>query len=109
MERSVALAYAPLGWMAGSIYFKMPEHFGYPENGTVGDFIGQTTYIVIAERFRKASADPTLQEWMNIPDSLAKPGFNEKDFQRLCSDRTVSQVYANREFEVLVALPKAGT
>ena len=101
-------AFAPMGWIGGYYYFKMPEHFGYPEHKIVGDVIEKNTYIVLTERFKQASEEPALKEWMNIPDCFAKPGFNREDFVRIKEDPSVNEVYTNKEFEVLMAMPKGG-
>jgi len=99
-------AFAPMGWIGGYHYFKMPYHLGYPEQESVGEVVGKETYIVLTERFKQASAEPALEEWMNIPGCFARPGFNKEDFARIEEDPSVNKVYTNKEFEVLKVVPK---
>ena len=80
----------------------MPEHFGYPEHESVGEVVGKETYIVLTERFKQASAEPTFKEWMNIEDCFAKPGFNEEDFDKIEKDSSVNKVYSNGEFDTFL-------
>ena len=95
-------AYAPMGWIRGYHQFKMPEHFGYPEHESVGEAVGKETYIVLTERFKQASAEPTFKEWINIEDCFAKPGFAEEDFVRIEKDSSVNKVYSNGEFDTFL-------
>lgn len=99
-------AYAPMGWSGGYHYFKMPKHFGYTEHESVGEVVGKETYMVLTERFKQASAEPALKEWMNIKDCFAKPGFNKEDFVRIEEDTSVNKVYTNKEFKVLITMPE---
>jgi hypothetical protein len=94
--------YAPMGWAGGYVYFKMPAHFGYPDHEHVGEVVEKDTYIVLTERFKQAADEPALKEWMNIPDSFAKPGFDENDFIRIMSDPSIDTLYTNSEFEILL-------
>lgn len=100
-HKSIGFAYAPMGW-TGGCYFKMPDHFGYPEHESVGEVVEKKTYIVLAERFKQSSADLVLEEWMIIPGSFARVGFDKGDFCRLKSDSSVDKLYSNGEFDTFL-------
>jgi len=95
---------APMGWLGGYHWVKIPDHFGYREHERLGDSISRDTYIMLTKRFKLAALDPTLAtKGMMISGDLARPGFDECDFERLEKDASVDRLYTNGEFEVLLA------
>jgi hypothetical protein len=97
---------APMGWMRGD--YKIPAHFGYSEHEKVGELIEKDSYILLAERFKQASENPVLKEWINMPAEFARIGFEKGDFVRIEHDPSISKLYSNREFEVWLVSPEKG-
>ncbi len=96
--------FAPMGYIyRPSHYFKMPEHFGYNNITYIGEKINSTLYIALTKRFVLCALDPALKTFINSPDNLAKPGFNELDFIKFQDDRSLNRLYSNGEFDILIA------
>ena len=81
--------------------FSIPEHFGHPEERTLGSVLGPGANVLVAQRFRSGSAHPTLSKATVSPFSVFRSGFSTADFQRLERDPTVNRLYSNGELDVL--------
>jgi len=88
------------GWLT------VPEHFGYPQDQTLGEALEMDTYVLVSEMLRLSTSHrglpgPVLSPWAQIK-------FNQTDFQRLEQDPTVNRLYSNGELEVLMVVAESG-
>jgi len=74
---------------------KMPDHFGYDKNETVGLLFNKNKYLVIG------NYDKIVYSKL-YPDANK---FNLSDFEKLETDRAVNSIYSNNEFNVYLIRP----
>jgi hypothetical protein len=94
--------FASLGGPAGfggEGRIQIPDHFGRPRYRTLGS-LGLNTHLLVADRFRLATAHPTISQATTAPAGLFRTGFTVADFERLDQDPTVSRTYSNGELDV---------
>lgn len=90
-----------IGWVRPYRQVNIPEHFGYPNYVSLGESLNEDTFLIITERFKQASVDPTLIEQGIVShDIVAKPGFNEDDFIQIEADKSAAKLYTNGEFDI---------
>jgi hypothetical protein len=94
--------YATLGIprVAPGGLLRIPDHFGYSTQETLGQSLQADAFLLVGERFRVGSVHPVLSETMVTNPSLARRGFSQADFEQLAQDDSVSRVYANGELDI---------
>ena len=89
---------APLINVVISMAQSIPPHFNYTKATYLGDYYGNSTYMIISTPFRIF--------WPKvIPEYPEKWNFNQNDFYKLENDESVSRVYSNRELDVYLLNP----
>jgi hypothetical protein len=83
---------------------RMPDHFGYHRQQTLGAALDRDALIVLTTRARLTVVHEVLAD-LRISDPRIK--LVGADFQRLEQDPTVSRIYSGGEFEVLRAADPA--
>jgi hypothetical protein len=84
---------------------RLPDHFGYHEQQTLGRSLGRDALLLLTERSKMTSSDPVLQQ-LRLSDPKIK--LVATDFQRVERDPTVSRLYSSGEFEVLGVVGASG-
>lgn len=79
-----------------------PENFMYKRYSSLGDWQTGRAYLVLTERFRKGSLDPTLKKGTMEGFATSAPWLTEENFQRFENDPNVDRLYSNGEFDVFV-------
>ncbi len=91
-----------MGTSIGSNTQKIPLHFGYDINSTLGESIAKDMIILFGKRQEYASENQDLTN-STLSGTWYIPGFNSQDYANLFLDPTVSQLYSNGEFKILLA------
>jgi len=71
---------------------KVPYHFGYNNNSTIGDYFKINLYMIITQMDESTYKD--------IYPDMAKFRYEASDFDELESDPALNKVYSNSEFDV---------
>jgi hypothetical protein len=96
--RGVACLGVPGSLASGRV--PVPDHFGYAERETVGEYYPSGFYLVLARRFEVAATDPTLSKAVISDPTVARRGFDGADFRHLEQDSSATSLYSNGEVKV---------
>lgn len=78
----------------------VPQHFGYSTHQMLGESFPLDTYLLLSEPFRQSSTGARLPRAMINPSARLR--VDEREFQQLARDRSVSKLYSNGELDVFL-------
>jgi hypothetical protein len=87
----------------GLLYHFIPDHFGYTQEGSLGQRYRQSFFLLIGQRFRLSSTHPVLSRAVIADYRIARTGFDPSDFQQLEQDPSVAKLFSNGELDVYLA------
>ena len=82
-----------------------PEQLNYQYYSSLGDWAYNRTYIILTDRFRVGSTDPSLSEGLVTNSLLASQGFKEGDFDKLEDDPAVQHLYSSGGADIFLIRP----
>ncbi|MCD4664979.1 MAG: hypothetical protein K8R68_06875 [Bacteroidales bacterium] len=76
----------------------LPDHFGYNNDTSLGNYYGRNSYVILTHLGR-------IFYPVTYPDYIERWRFTPADFEKLQNDNTVVRIYDNCNFEVLLTKP----
>ena len=87
----------------GLLSRSIPDHFGYTQKDSLGQWYRQSFFLLIGQRFRLSSTHPVLSTAVIADFRIARTGFDQSDFQRVEQDSSVAKLFSNGELDVYLA------
>ena len=80
---------------------EIPPHFGYENNTTLKDALGNATLILLGEQRQRAVANNAVLSESTLSGSWGISGVTNDDLNKLKNDTSVNQIYVTGDTEML--------